>query len=154
MRLIIRDQKVTCQPIMLATFPRLTSAYGETLERLRRLQSVTEAALAHLSLDQLLEELLDRVREALGADTCAVLLRDDDVDHADVLNPLLREKGIKSLAGVPLIVHGNVLGVLHVGSLTPRDFTSEDVEFLQLAADRVALGIDHGRLFETERATA
>lgn len=28
----------------------------------------------------------------------------DDVDHADVLNPILREKGIKSLLGVPLLV--------------------------------------------------
>ena len=26
----------------------------------------------------------------------------DDVDHADVLNPILREKGVKSLLGVPL----------------------------------------------------
>ena len=39
----------------------------------------------------------------------------DDVDHADVLNPLLREKGIKSLLGVPLLVADEVLGVLHVG---------------------------------------
>ena len=29
-----------------------------------------------------------------------------DVDHADVLNPILREKGIKSLLGVPLLVRG------------------------------------------------
>src|SRR5438552_16441476 len=46
----------------------------------------------------------------------------DDVDHADVLNALLREKGIKSMVGVPLAVGGNVIGVLHVGSLTPRVF--------------------------------
>ena len=28
----------------------------------------------------------------------------DDVDHADVLNPILRQKGIKSMLGVPLVV--------------------------------------------------
>ena len=39
----------------------------------------------------------------------------DDVDHADVLNPILREKGIKSLLGVPLLVRDEVIGVLHVG---------------------------------------
>ena len=45
----------------------------------------------------------------------------DDVDHADVLNPILREKGIKSLLGVPLIAAATSLGVLHVGSLdAPR----------------------------------
>ena len=30
----------------------------------------------------------------------------EDVDQADVLNPILREKGIKSLLGVPLLVAG------------------------------------------------
>src|ERR1700751_5639194 len=39
----------------------------------------------------------------------------DHVDHGNVLNPILFEKGIRSLAGVPLLVHGTVPGVLHVG---------------------------------------
>jgi signal transduction histidine kinase len=44
---------------------------------LRKLQAVTDAALAHLSLDELLDALLSRVRDALDADTCAVLLLDE-----------------------------------------------------------------------------
>ena len=76
----------------------------------------------------------------------------DDVDHAHVLNPLLRERGVKSLLGVPLIVEGRVIGVLHVGSLTPRDFTVEESALLQLVADRAALALDHARLYEAERA--
>lgn len=164
-------------------------------DRLRRLQSLTDAALAHLDLDALLGSLLLRARDALEVDTCAVLLLDDatdelvaraavgieeeveagvripvgkgfagrvaadrvpvvldDVDHADVLNPILRQKGIKSLLGVPLIVGGTMLGVLHVGSLVPRDFTPQDVELLQLAGDRAAIAIEHARLFEAEHA--
>src|SRR3712207_7368659 len=35
----------------------------------------------------------------------------DDVDHADILNPILREKGIRSLLGVPLMVEDRVIGV-------------------------------------------
>jgi GAF domain-containing protein len=35
------------------------------MERMRQVQTVTEVALSHLSLDKLLAELLDRVREAL-----------------------------------------------------------------------------------------
>jgi signal transduction histidine kinase len=163
-------------------------------ERLRRLQFVTDAALSHLDLDDLLAELLTRIRETLETDTVAILLRDelrdelvaraavgieeeveqgiripigggfagriaaerhpivlDDVDHADVLNPLLREKGIKSLAGVPLVFANDVLGVLHVGSLTFRKFTKEEVELLEIVADRVALAIEHARLFDAER---
>jgi signal transduction histidine kinase len=85
----------------------------------------------------------------VAADRSAVVL--DDVEHADVLNPILREKGIKSLLGVPLIVAGRLLGVLHVGSLVPRIFDAADVELLQLAADRAAIAIEHASTFEAER---
>jgi len=168
---------------------------GSNSERVRRLQSVTDAALAHLRLDDLLAALLDRTREILEVDTCAILLLDeetnelvaraalgieeeveqgvrvpvgggfagriaaekrpvilDDVDHAHVLNPILREKGIRSMLGVPLVVEGEVRGVLHVGSLHLRDFKKDEVELLQLVADRAALAIEHARLFEAERA--
>jgi signal transduction histidine kinase len=170
------------------------SDLGKDAERLRGLQSLTDAALAHLELDQLLGALLERTKEILAVDTCAVLLIDDrdgqlvaraavgieeevergvriplgrgfagrvaadrqpvildDVDHADVLNPILREKGIKSMLGVPLLVGGEAIGVLHVGSLTPRLFRLPDVELLQFAADRAAIAIEHARLFEAER---
>ncbi len=75
----------------------------------------------------------------------------DDVDHADILNPILRQKGIRSLLGVPLLVSGRVLGVLHVGSLTPRIFDDDDRELLQLAGDRAAIAIEHAELFEQRR---
>ena len=48
---------------------------------------------------------------------------------------------------MPLLSEGTVIGVLHVGTLTPRVFTDEDAELLQLAADRAATTIDRARLF-------
>jgi two-component system sensor histidine kinase MtrB len=72
----------------------------------------------------------------------------DDVDHADVLNPILREKGIKSMLGVPLLVAGEPLGVIHVGTLVHRRFTSGDVDLLKLVADRFALAIERAQLHE------
>jgi signal transduction histidine kinase len=160
-------------------------------ERLQKLQSVTDAALQHLNLNQLLDELLVRVRDILSADTCAILLVDersnelvaraargieeevergvripvgkgfagriaaerrpivlDDVDHADILNPILREKGIKSMAGAPLLVRERVLGVIHVGSLTPRTFTPGDVDLLERAAERAAMGLEKALVHE------
>jgi anti-sigma regulatory factor (Ser/Thr protein kinase)/putative methionine-R-sulfoxide reductase with GAF domain len=71
-----------------------------------------------------------------------------DVDHADVLNPILRMKGVRSLLGVPLLVEGAALGVLHVGTVTPREFTNADAALLQLAAAQAAPAIDRARLFE------
>ena len=43
-------------------------------DRLKHFESLTDAALAHLDVEELLVELLDRVREILSADTAAVLL--------------------------------------------------------------------------------
>jgi serine phosphatase RsbU (regulator of sigma subunit) len=45
-------------------------------EKLRRLQTVTDAALSQLGLEDLLDELLERTRDLLSADTAAVLLLD------------------------------------------------------------------------------
>ena len=64
---------------------------------------------------------------------------------------MLREKGVRSLLGVPLLIEGRVLGVLHVGSLAPRRFTPEERDLLQLAADRAALAIENALLFEQRR---
>ena len=190
------------RPLILRVHPDDQAQFGpladliRDAERLRRLQALTDAALGHLDLEELLNALLDRAREMLNADTCAILLLDeprkelvaraavgieeeveqgiriplgrgfagrvaadarpvvlDDVDHADVLNPILRQKGIKSLLGVPLLVGSQVVGVLHVGTLVPRRFTVDDIDLLQLAADRAAIAIDHARAYHAEYST-
>lgn len=46
--------------------------------RVTRLHAIADAALVHLSLDDLFEELLGRLRELLGADAVTVLLLDHD----------------------------------------------------------------------------
>ena len=45
-------------------------------DRLRAIQSITDAALSRLDDHDLLAELIDRTRDALQADTAAVLLLD------------------------------------------------------------------------------
>jgi putative methionine-R-sulfoxide reductase with GAF domain len=156
----------------------------ELAEKLRDVQSITDAALSALDPQTLLNVLVDRVKEALQADTAAVLLLDRpsgllvasaasgleeevqqgvripigkgfagriaaqgqpvilaEVDHTTVVNPILLDKGIQSLMGAPLRADGMVVGVLHVGTLSRRSFSSEDVDLLQLAADRAALAV-------------
>jgi serine phosphatase RsbU (regulator of sigma subunit)/anti-sigma regulatory factor (Ser/Thr protein kinase) len=175
-------------------FVRMADRIAE--ERLQALQSVTDAALSYLPLEEMLGELLTRVTELLDVDTAAILLLDDegealipraakgleeevearvrvplgrgfagrvaaqrtpvvinDVEHADIYNPILRQKGLKALLGVPLIVQNELTGVLHVGSLTQRDFDDDAIEVLQRASDRAAMAIG-GRLAERERGLA
>jgi sigma-B regulation protein RsbU (phosphoserine phosphatase) len=156
----------------------------EWADKLRDIQSITDAALSMLDPRALLDALVERAKEALGADTSAILLLDrrsgqlvataasgleeevrqgvripvgrgfagriaaqgrpvilDEVDHTKVINPILLDKGIRSLMGAPLRAEGKVIGVLHVGTLSPRAFTGHDVDLLQLAADRAAVAV-------------
>jgi signal transduction histidine kinase len=70
------------------------------------------------------------------------------VDHAHVLNPILLEKGIKSMMGVPLMAHDAIVGVMHVGTLQPHEFVQDDVELLVLVAQRAALAIEKARVHQ------
>jgi anti-sigma regulatory factor (Ser/Thr protein kinase)/putative methionine-R-sulfoxide reductase with GAF domain len=158
--------------------------------QVRLLYRLSDPSLSELGLEEFLDELLNRVQEALGVDTVAILLHDEehqqlvaraakgleeeveagvripigvgfagriaqervaifiaDVDHADILNPILRRKGIRSLLGVPLIVEGELIGVLHVGSMRTRTFGQQDLALLQVAAARAAPGIERARLY-------
>lgn len=170
--------------------------HGSAESDLHALRQVTDSALTRMGVDELLEELLVRVREILVADTAAVLMRDagsqslvaraacgleqevrqavhvpigmgfagriaatrrplalDRVDTTTVVNPLLIEKGIRTMLGVPLLAGGEVLGVLHVGRLDDRPFDEHDTELLQVVAERV-VGAVEARELAVERAAA
>ncbi len=77
----------------------------------------------------------------------------DRVDSTTVANPILWEKGIRSMLGVPLIIGGTVMGVLHVGSFSPRSFDGDEVMLLELVADKVAAAAVAGKV-ESERRAA
>ncbi len=51
---------------------------GEAEDQLRRIEHITDAALAHVDLEDLLEELLERVRDLLDADSAVILMQDTD----------------------------------------------------------------------------
>ncbi|MEU7588125.1 GAF domain-containing SpoIIE family protein phosphatase [Micromonospora sp. NPDC049230] len=150
-------------------------------ERLRRIEAITDAALSGLATAELLDELLERIRDLLKVDTATILLLEGhtgelvataakgleeevrqgfrvrvgrgfagrvaatrapvtiyDVTPDDVVNPVLLTTGVRALLGVPMLANGNLVGVLHVGSLTLRQFGPDDVRLLQLVADRAS----------------
>jgi len=161
-------------------------------EKIRRLQAVIDSVLAHLTLENLLPEMLNRIRELLETDSAAILLLSEDgqslviraaigfqeeviglriplgqgvsgsiaASHAplvvedlsavEVINPVLRREA-RSLIGAPLIVKGELIGVIHADTAKLKRFAENDVRLLQLAADRVALAIEQRRLYEVEQ---
>ena len=161
-------------------------------ESIRRLQAVTDSALVPMTLDDLLREMLARIRELLATDSATILLLDEDgqslsvratigweetatelrvpvgqgaagsvagsraplvvndISALHLINQDLRQKA-RSLIGVPMIVEGRLIGVIHADTTRLRRFTEDDVRLLQLAADRVALAIEHARFYEIEQ---
>jgi transcriptional regulator with GAF, ATPase, and Fis domain len=61
------------------------------IEVLRRIEVVTDTALARLSLEDLLNELLGRLRDVLGVDTAAILLVEGDTLRARAAKGLEEE---------------------------------------------------------------
>jgi anti-sigma regulatory factor (Ser/Thr protein kinase)/putative methionine-R-sulfoxide reductase with GAF domain len=161
---------------------------------MRTLHAIAEVALEHKRLDDLLDELLDLVGDALKVEWRAVLLHTNSrltlravsgeaeaepgieirlgewlpgrvaarrrpmvlthVGEAEQDSPLLAGRRVCSLAAIPLLARGELIGVLQVGSLEHRRFSDDDVRLLQLAGERMALAIDRARLFEETRHIA
>lgn len=77
----------------------------------------------------------------------------EHVDASTVVNPLLWDRGLQAMLGVPMTAGGQVVGVLHIGSTSSRRFTDSEIDSLQLVADRLALAADAHRS-RSERTAA
>jgi PAS domain S-box-containing protein len=95
-------------------------------------------------------ELGEGLAGRVARDKQPILLQDPD--PSEVVDPALH--GLHSILGVPLMAGGEVAGVLKVGVPAPRRFSEDDLTILGLAADRVALAIDHLRVYEREHRIA
>jgi serine phosphatase RsbU (regulator of sigma subunit)/CheY-like chemotaxis protein/anti-sigma regulatory factor (Ser/Thr protein kinase) len=168
-------------------------AEAEAVARtVRTLQIVSDTALAHLEVEALVTELLERTATLFEADCAAMLLRDESGrrltlagTHGETLTesllgpvrigggelgriaagrrPVLlppRAIGGPGDAGtsdagdqavVPLATGSEVLGLLLLRASAQRRFEASDLELLGLAADRMALAIDHVQRFAQGR---
>jgi hypothetical protein len=156
------------------------------------LEAITAAGLAHLHLDDVLEEVLEVIADAVDADRAVVLLLDpvrrelvaraahgvpdgvlrgvrvplgagvagsvaaagrarviDDLSTTEVHSAYLRESA-RSMAAVPLILDGEVIGVLHVSSDRVGHFSQSVLDLLVSAAGRAAVAIARAQLHERE----
>jgi hypothetical protein len=60
----------------------------------------------------------------------------DQIDESSVVNPILRDSGVRRLLGVPVDGPTGLMGVLHIGTLSERSFDPDDTVLLEgLSAD-------------------
>ncbi|MFI7278933.1 PP2C family protein-serine/threonine phosphatase [Micromonospora chersina] len=156
---VLRDEQRLrrIEAVTDATLSRLDVAdlFDELLDRVRDLLRVDTAAILLLDVraQQLVataargleEEVRQGFRVSVGRGFAGqvaltrqpVILQ--TVTSDNVVNPILLDTGVQSLLGVPILARGELVGVLHVGTLTPRRFDLDDVRLLELVADRVSL---------------
>ena len=151
--------------------PDVSGVLDELLDRIRELLNVDTAAILMMDVHArqlvataakgLEEEVRQGFRVSVGrgfagrvaAGRVPVVL--DEVTARDVVNPLLLEKGIRSLLGVPMFLGGELVGVLHVGTLTPRHFTDDDIRLLERVAERASqVGRIRSRRLDQQAALA
>jgi PAS domain S-box-containing protein len=146
-------------------------------EMVSGMQLLVDAALAHRTLDDILADLVTRVRGVLGAAAAVIYIAEDGdrlikrASSGGFSNPqpatLAFGEGFaggvaagrepmleQDLIGVPLMAESGVIGVVVVCSSEDSPFAAEDLGLLRLAADRVALGIEHARVYEREHRIA
>jgi serine phosphatase RsbU (regulator of sigma subunit)/anti-sigma regulatory factor (Ser/Thr protein kinase) len=141
----------------------------ELLERIRRHVKADTAAILLLDRERGvlvaraacgIEEVREGVQVPLGRGFAGRVATEghpiivDNVEQADIFNPMLREHGLRSLLGVPLLVGSDVIGVMHIGTVTPRKFNGDDIRLMQLAAERAAHAIDNAQMAEQRSLTA
>jgi signal transduction histidine kinase/ActR/RegA family two-component response regulator len=143
----------------------LEDSLPEMLRRIQELLETDSAAVLLLSEDGQslvvraaigLQEEVIGLRIPLGRGVAGsiaasrVPLVVEDLSVVEVINPILRRKA-RSLIGAPLIVKGELIGVIHADTSKLKRFAENDVRLLQLATDRVALAIEQRRLYEVEQ---
>ncbi len=101
----------------------------------------------------------ERVRVPMGKGFAGRIAKEraplviEEVNDNNVVNPVLRRHGVRSLLGVPLLYADDLIGVLHVGSLTPRRFTRVEVERLQEFGGHVSRAVQDQIALEERSAT-
>jgi len=68
--------------------------------------------------------------------------------RVEVHRERIRNGRLISYLGVPLVVHGRTIGILHIMATQPRVFADEDVWFFRTMAGQAAIAIENARLYE------
>ena len=169
---------------LVALNPALTEMEKTALDH-DRIQVLNPNISGQLVFENLLQVLLESVRQMMQVDTIAVLLRNEgekqlavsatvgleeeittgvripvgkgfagniadrrelvmveDLSQIEVFSPILRQKGLHSMLGVPLLVKDQAIGVFHVGTFHHRQFSHNDARIMQFVAERIGLAIE------------
>lgn len=86
-----------------------------------------------------------------AAEKRAYIAQDVELEEAYFRNPELART--RSEIALPLMIRGEVIGVLDIQSEEPQAFRQDDIETLQSMADSIAMALENARLFSETHLT-
>ncbi|CAM5198432.1 hypothetical protein CDEN61S_00751 [Castellaniella denitrificans] len=113
--------------------------------------------------DGAFSERFCRIRVGLDTGVCGYVARhrspysssdypgDSRFNHSDFIDGAMRDEGIASILGVPLLSAGEVTGVLFVGDRYVRAYTAWETSILSTLGAQASVAIGNARLFEQAR---
>jgi GAF domain-containing protein len=156
------------------TFCKVSKAFGSTFSKEKLLNLIVESAIETMDAKAACLFLADRKRDVFiptaqkglsdnylhakplrakaivqevlrgGSLTIRDATTDPRVDHHDVK----KAEGIASLLDVPVMVRDEVIGILALYTDVPRDFSTEEIDFLTALAEQGGMAIERARLLE------
>jgi GAF domain-containing protein len=156
------------------TFCKVSKAFGSTLSKEKLLDLIVDSAIETMEAKAACLFLADRQKDVFiptaqkglsdnylharplraKAIVEAVLkggylsIRDATTDPRVEHHDVKKAEGIASILDVPVIVRNEVVGMLALYSAAPRDFSSEEIEFLTALAEQGGMAIERARLLE------
>jgi len=76
------------------------------------------------------------------------VISDEDYAPVPEAEERIREMGLKSILCLPMVVEGEVVGVVHAGRTEPDAFSAEDRRVGRKLADHLAIALRQGQLLE------
>jgi PAS domain S-box-containing protein len=143
------------EEMMAALVPRLCEVLGADIASIFLVEEATgqlvlRASSAGLPEEPVVSVLESHISAQVRESRSPLLINDPPPDK--LADPAMR--GASSVIAVPLMAGVDATGVIVVGVAAPRRFDHDNLLLLGLAADRVALAVDHAMVFEREHRIA
>jgi GAF domain-containing protein len=108
--------------------------------RVRATHGVVHAAFAALPVPTGIG-VASRIAQTRRPQAVLDYLAEPGLARSEQMDAAVREEGVQSLLGVPLVANSTVLGVLFVGTRTRHEYTADEVAVLSALADHAAIAL-------------
>jgi len=112
---------------------------------------------SHMGLSQDLVVIFSKIKVGQGVSGTAVktgkpvTIDIAEYPNPELLAPLIKE-GIVSIASVPLVIKGKVIGAISLSYKKPRSFSQESLELLFSIGSQIGVAIENARLYQESKA--